>query len=59
MIQISNMALLYLKIKKTTPTLREKCLYLELFWPVFSRIRSRKILNTDTFHAVQAMLKAL
>ena len=41
-------------------TLREKCPYSELFWSVFSRIRTeyekirtRIAPNTDTFHAVR------
>ena len=38
-------------------TLREKCQYLELFWSVFSRIRTRVTPNTDTFYAVQAIRK--
>ena len=33
-------------------TLREKFLYSEFFWSVFSRIRTRKTPNTDTFHAM-------
>ena len=32
--------------------LREKCLYSEFFWSIFSRIRTRKTPNTDTFHAM-------
>ena len=43
--------------------LREKCLYSEFFWSVFSHIhteygeiRTRKTLNMDTFHAVQCLL---
>ena len=32
--------------------LREMYLYSEFFWSVFSRIRTRKTPNTDTFHAV-------
>ena len=43
-------------------TLREECPYLEFFWSVFSRIRTeklrtRKTLNTDTFHPVWVMPK--
>ena len=33
-------------------SLRKKCLYSELFWPVFSHIRTRITPNTYTFHAV-------
>ena len=34
-----------------TQSLRKKCPYSELFWSVFSRIRTRITPNTDTFHA--------
>ena len=33
-------------------SLREKCPNSEFFWSVFSRIRTRKTPNTDTFHEV-------
>ena len=36
------------------PTLHEKCSYSGFFWSVFSRIRSRKTPNTDTFYVVQS-----
>ena len=43
-------------------TLREKCLYSEFFWSVSlgiqskcGKIRTRKIPNTNTFHAVQGI----
>ena len=35
---------------------RKKCLYSELFWSVFSRIRTRTTPNTDTFYAVAKYL---
>ena len=35
-------------------TLCKKCPYLELFWTVISRIRTRITPNTDTFRAVEA-----
>ena len=38
--------------KYHSPTLRKKCPYSELFWSVFSRIRTRITLNTETFCAV-------
>ena len=34
------------------PSLREKCSYLVFFWPVFSRIQTRKTPISDTFHTV-------
>ena len=33
-------------------SLREKCPYSEFFWSVFSRIRTKKTPNSNTFHAV-------
>ena len=40
------------KIREVIPwALREKYPYSEFFWSVFSRIRTRKVPNTDTFHA--------
>ena len=33
-------------------SLCEKCLYSKFFWSVFSRIRTRKIPNTDNFYTV-------
>ena len=35
-------------------SLREKCPYWELFWSIFSRIRTRITRNTDTFYAVSS-----
>ena len=36
-------------------SLRGKCPYLELFWSVFSRIRTRIIPNADTSYAVRVI----
>ena len=36
-------------------SLRKKCPYSELFWSIFSRIRSRITPNMDTFHAVSLL----
>ena len=36
--------------------LHEKCPYSGFFWSAFSRIRTRKTPNTDTFHAVENFL---
>ena len=36
-------------------SLRKKCPYSELFWSVFSRIRSKIAPNMDTFHAVSLL----
>ena len=35
--------------------MREKWQYLEFFWSVISRVRTRKTPNMDTFHAVPAV----
>ena len=53
------------KVKSTSgKALRKKCPWLELFWSVFSRIRTEygkiwtKITpNTETFHAVKSFVK--
>ena len=39
-------------VKTWRLSLHEKSSYSEFFWSVFSRIRTRKTLNTDTFYAV-------
>ena len=36
-------------IQSISHSLREKCPYLELFWPTFSYIRTRITPNTDIF----------
>ena len=38
-------------------SLRKKCPYAELFWPLIHRIRTRKTPNEDTFHAVIVLLQ--
>ena len=43
----------------TMQSLREKGPYSEFFWLVFSRIRTRKTPNTDTFYTVNALHKIL
>ena len=42
-------------VKTWRLSLREKRSKSEFFWSVFSRIRTRKTLNTDTFYAVSPM----
>ena len=51
----------FLEIQIECTSLREKCPYSEIFWPVFSRIqfqckkiRTEKTSNMDTFDAVHS-----
>ena len=55
-----------LDIFSSTLTLREKCPYSELFWPIFSsirtkygKIRTRITPNTDTFYAVLVFIRII
>ena len=48
----SRFYIIILSLQWMTSSLRKKCPYSELFWSVFSRIRTRITPNIDTFHVV-------